>query len=119
MTVLLRIRQLASELSLAAVILISAGTVSGTNEAPTAALSSKAPDASLVIVARMLPSTTSGVADRRTLNVAVPASTSTMAANVGMRFGGRDAADYGGGRFRARRAAGGGGADTGEQAYAG
>src|SRR5579871_123692 len=86
-TVLLRMRQLASALSFAAVILTRAGWFSGTNDAPTLALSSAPLPAGFVMVARMEPSTTSGVIDRRTLNVAVPESTSTIAANVGIRFG--------------------------------
>src|SRR5499427_10892358 len=86
-TVLLRILQLTAALSFAAVILSSAGTLGGTNDGPTAESSWGPPSAVLVIVARMPPSTTSGVVERRTLNVAVPESTSTMAAKVGMRFG--------------------------------
>src|SRR5262252_5803437 len=86
-TVLLRILQLTAALSFAAVILSSAGTLGGTNVGPTAESSWGPPSAVFVIVARMAPSTTSGVTERRTLNVAVPESTSTIAAKVGVRFG--------------------------------
>src|SRR6266700_7210703 len=75
-TVLLRIRQLASGLSFAAVTLMRAGWVSAGKAWPTFVFSSAPLPAALVIVATMPPSTTSGVIDRRTLKVAVPASTS-------------------------------------------
>jgi hypothetical protein len=70
-TVLSRMRQLTAALSFAAVILMSAGTVSGTKDGPTTDKNCGPPSAVLVMVARIPPSTTSGVVERRTLNVAV------------------------------------------------
>jgi len=54
-----------SALSFAAVILMSAGTVSGGNDGPTLDRSCGPPSAVFVIVARMGPSTTSGFTERK------------------------------------------------------
>lgn len=84
-TVLFLIRQVTAALSLAAVTFRKVSTSGRANGSLENAFASNVPE-TVVMVVRMMPSTTSGVGPRRRLKVAVPESTSTVAASVATRI---------------------------------